>query len=58
MHDLRETAATVRFRAGFSLREIAEVMTWSESAFEQLVNRYVERDELLLDRIRRLDRAP
>ena len=50
-------AATVLFRAGFSHREIAEVMTGSEGAIEQLVDRYVKQDELLLNRIRRLDEA-
>lgn len=54
-HDLRGTAATAFYRAGFTSREIAEVMTWSEKAVESLIDRYVKRDELLLDRIRRLD---
>ena len=54
-HDLRGTAATVLYRAGFTTREIAEVLTWSEAGVEQLIDRYVKRDELLLDRIRRLD---
>ena len=54
-HDLRGTAATALYRAGFTSREIADVMTWSEAGVEQLVDRYVKRDELLRDRIRRLD---
>ena len=54
-HDLRGTAATKLYLAGFSFREIAEIMTWSEAAVEALINRYVKRDELLKDRIRRLD---
>jgi integrase len=54
-HDLRGTAATRFYRGGLSIREIAEVMTWSEDYVEGLINRYVKKDELLLDRIRRLD---
>jgi integrase len=29
-HDLRGTAATRFYRGGLSIREIAEIMTWSE----------------------------
>lgn len=54
-HDLRGTAVTAFWRAGFSEREIAEIMTWSEKDVAALINRYVKRDELLRDRIRRLD---
>jgi integrase len=54
-HDLRGTAATRFYLGGLSIREIAEVMTWSEDQVEALINRYVKRDELLKDRIRRLD---
>jgi len=54
-HDLRGTAATMFYRAGFSIREIAEIMTWGEEQVERLVNAYVKRDEILLDRIRRMD---
>lgn len=54
-HDLRGTAATNWFRAGFSIREIAEIMAWSEDKVERLINRYVKRDEILLDRIRRME---
>lgn len=54
-HDLRGTAATRMFLGGLDIREIAEVMTWSEGEVETLINRYVKRDELLRDRIRRLD---
>lgn len=56
-HDLRGTAATALYRAGFTSREIADVMTWSQAGVEQLVDRYVKRDELILDRIRRLDQT-
>lgn len=54
-HDLRGTAATRFYLGGLTIREIAEVMTWSEDYVEGLIDRYVKRDELLLDRIRRLN---
>lgn len=54
-HDLRGTAATKYYLAGLSIREIAEIMTWSEDDVEALINRYVKKDELLKDRIRRMD---
>jgi integrase len=56
-HDFRGTAATNFFRAGFSYREIAETLGWSEERVERLIERYVKRDEIIMDRIRRLDRA-
>lgn len=54
-HDLRGTAATNYYRAGLSIREIAQIMVWSEDYVEALIDRYVKKDELLLDRIRRMD---
>lgn len=54
-HDLRGNAATRYYRAGYSIREIAQIMVWTEDAVEELINRYVKKDELLLDRIRRMD---
>lgn len=54
-HDLRGTAATRFYLANLTIREIAEIMTWSEEQVERLINLYVKRDELLKDRIRRLD---
>jgi len=54
-HDLRGTAATRFYRSGLTIREIAEVMGWSEDYVEGLIDRYVKRDELILDRIRRMD---
>jgi integrase len=56
-HDLRGTAATRMYLAGLKLREIAETLGWSEDKVERLIERYVSRDELLRDRIRRLDAA-
>jgi integrase len=54
-HDLRGTAATKFYSAGLSFREIAEILGWSEEDVEALINRYVKKDELLRDRIRRMD---
>lgn len=54
-HDLRGTAATRLYLADMTIREIAEIMAWSENQVERLIDRYVKRDELLKDRIRRLD---
>lgn len=53
-HDLRGTAATVFYLAGLSIREIAEIMTWSEENVGAMIDRYVKRDELLKDRIERM----
>lgn len=54
-HDLRGTAATNFYRAGFTVREIAETLGWSEDRVERLIDTYVKRDEILRDRIRRLE---
>lgn len=54
-HDFRGTAATNFFRAGFKLREIAETLGWAEDRVERLIERYVKRDEIMLDRIRRYE---
>jgi len=55
-HDLRGTAATNFYRAGLTSREIADIMGWGQDYVEQLLDRYVKRDELMLDRIRRIER--
>lgn len=55
-HDFRGTAATRFFLAGLTLREIAEILGWSEDRVEKIINRYVKRDEILKDRIRRIER--
>lgn len=57
LHDTRGTAATRMYVGGLTIREIAEMFTWSEDYVERLINTYVKKDELLLDRIRRLDEA-
>ena len=42
-HDLRGTAATRFYLAGFSKRVIAEVMGWEEDTVEKIIRRYVDR---------------
>lgn len=54
-HDFRGTAATNFYRAGFSIREIAQTMGWSEEKVERLINMYVKKDEIMADRIRRIE---
>jgi integrase len=55
-HDLRGTAATNFYRAGFTSPEIAETLGWSQQKVESIINRCVKRDEILRDRIRRMER--
>lgn len=55
-HDLRGTAATNFFRGDLTPREIAQAMAWSEAHVEAILDRYVRRDAILEDRIRRLDK--
>ena len=55
-HDLRGTAATNLYRADLSPREIADIMAWSPDRVERLIDRYVKRDELIRDRVRRIER--
>jgi integrase len=54
-HDLRGTAATKMYMANLTIREIAQILAWSEDRVERLIDRYVKRDEILRDRIRRID---
>lgn len=55
LHDLRGTFATDIYRAGFSVREIAETLGWAEDQVERLISRYVKRDEIMKERVRRLE---
>jgi transposase len=55
-HHIRATAATRFYLAGFSIREIAELMTWSEDRVERLIDRYAKRDRILRDRIRKVQK--
>lgn len=56
-HDLRGTAATRFFLASLSLREIAEILAWSEDQVERIINTYVRKDAILLERIERMNGA-
>lgn len=56
-HDLRGTAATKYYLAGFSEREIAEMFAWDEENVSRIIRRYVGRTAALKDKIRRLDEA-
>jgi integrase len=56
-HDLRGTAATNLYRANLSIRTIAEIMAWSEDRVERLIDRYVKRDEIIDDLVRKIDSA-
>lgn len=54
-NDFRGTAATRMYLGGLTLREIAEALAWDEESVDRIIRRYVTRDALLRDRIRRLD---
>lgn len=57
-HDARGTFATWAYELDvFSVKELAEMLAWSEDKVERIINRYVRRDALLRDRIRRIDEA-
>ncbi|HEX4160776.1 MAG TPA: tyrosine-type recombinase/integrase [Rhizomicrobium sp.] len=54
-HDLRGTAATNLYRAGLTEREIAEIVGVSEAEVEKWIKTYVKRDEIIRDRIRKME---
>ena len=54
-HDFRGTAATRMYLAGLTNREIAEATARDEESVDRIIRRYVTRDALLRDRIRKLD---
>ena len=54
-HDARGTTATRLYLADFMIREIAVMLAWSEDKVERIISRYVNRDAILRDRIRRMD---
>lgn len=57
-HDARGTFATTTFeRQVFTVAELAEMLAWSEEKVERIINRYVRRDALLRDKIRRFDES-
>jgi integrase len=53
--DLRGTAATKFYIAGFTMREIAETLAWEEESVEKIIRRYVGRAAALKARIRKLE---
>lgn len=55
-NDLRGTAATKFYIAGFSVREIAEMMGWEEESVDKIIRRYVSLTAALKDRIAKLNR--
>ncbi len=54
-HDFRGTAATRMHLAGWNNREIAEALAWDEESVDRIIRRYVTRNALLRDMIRRMD---
>lgn len=54
-NDLRGTAATKFYIAGFSMREIAETLAWEEESVEKIIRRYVSRAAAIKARIRKLE---
>jgi integrase len=54
-NDLRGTAATKFYVAGFTLREIAETLAWEEEHVEKIIRRYVGRSAAIKARIRKLE---
>jgi integrase len=57
LHDFRGTFATFIYGAGFSIREIADTLGWKEDRVERLIDRYVKKDEIMRERIRKLEAA-
>lgn len=56
-HDLRGTAATNFYKAGLSIRVIAEIMAWEEDQVEKIIRRYVGRTAATQEIIRQLNEA-
>lgn len=54
-NDLRGTAATKFYIAGFTMREIAETLGWEEEYVEKIIRRYVGRSAAIKARIRKLE---
>lgn len=54
-HDFRGAAATRMHLAGWTNREIADALSWEEESVDRIIRRYVKRDALLRDMIRRMD---
>ena len=54
-NDLRGTAATKFYIAGFDNREIAETLAWEEASVEKIMRRYVSRSAAIKARIKKLE---
>jgi integrase len=54
-NDLRGTAATKFYIAGFSMREIAETLAWEEESVEKIIRRYLGWAAAIKARIRKLE---
>jgi integrase len=54
-NDLRGTAATKFYIAGFTMREIAETLAWEEASVEKIIRRYVGRGAAIKARIKKLE---
>ncbi|SHN72125.1 tyrosine-type recombinase/integrase [Bradyrhizobium erythrophlei] len=54
-NDLRGTAATKFYIAGFSMREIAETLAWEEESVEKIIRRYVGRAAATRAKIKKLE---
>jgi integrase len=54
-NDLRGTAATKFYVAGFSMREIAETLAWEEASVEKIIRRYVGRTAAIKARIAKME---
>lgn len=55
-HDTRGTGATNLYKSGLNSREIADVMGWQIKDVERMIELYVKRDELMLEKIRKMER--
>lgn len=54
-NDLRGTAATKFYIAGFTMREIAETLAWEEESVEKIIRRYVGRAAAMKARIKKME---
>jgi integrase len=54
-NDLRGTAATKFYIAGFTMREIAETLAWEEESVEKIIRRYVGRGAAINARIEKME---
>jgi len=54
-HDARGTFATRAYLAGLKVEAIARILGWSAAKVERIIDRYVRRDLIMLDEIKKLD---